>query len=621
MRLWRVVGVVATATIASAGAFGASGSGTITTFAGNGKAGYSGDGGKATAAKLNFPEGVAVDGKGNVYIVEAVNFRVRKVSPGGTITTFAGTGKKGFSGDGGKATAAKLSFSYGVAVDEKGNVYIADSGNGRVRRVDPGGRITTIAGTGVPCCFTGDGGPATKGRLFFPNSVAVDAKGNLYIADNLAYRVRKVSPEGRITTFAGTGKSGDSGDGGRATSARLAYPFGVAADAKGNVYIADSLSHRVRMVSPAGKITTIAGTGKAGFSGDGGPATSAQLSSPHGLAVDGQGNLYIGDEHNARIRKVSRGTITTIAGMGQHGFYGDGKPATSALLSAPWGVAVDGKGNLLIADTNNHRVRIVRGVARASSAFAGSAAAGTCSKAEATAVVRRLGWSDLSTIAPVYKVLCGSFAGPGSRTMVASLYGPDNVGMLYWAVFRWSGSDWEPLLKRRQAALLSAARGDVQESVPVYRSGDPRCCPSGGERSRIWHWNGSRFVAGPWKRSTPGDAGARGFLSPSGNIACGMFDGAKNREVVCQSRVPPQKVTLDHTGRVTICRDPTPSNTSNECGIGDAGENKVPALAYGRHIIVERFRCDSLVTGVRCVVTATGKGFLINRDGVRRVGP
>jgi len=200
--------------------------------------------------------------------------------------------------------------------------------------------------------------------LKFPNAVAIDAKGNVYISDNLDYRVRKVTPGGRITTLAGTGTRGDSGDGGKATSARLSYPFGVAVDGKGDVYIADTLAHRVRMVTPTGKIKTVAGTGKSGFSGDGGPATKAQLASPHGLALDTQGNLYIGDQHNARVRRVSQGVITTVAGSGQHGYYGDGLPATSALLSSPWGLALDGRGNLLIADTNNHRVRIVSAVAK-----------------------------------------------------------------------------------------------------------------------------------------------------------------------------------------------------------------------------------------------------------------
>jgi len=308
--------------------------------------------------------------------------------------------------------------------------------------------------------------------------------------------------------------------------------------------------------------------------------------------------------------------------MGQHGFYGDGKPATSALLSAPWGVAVDGKGNLLIADTNNHRVRIVSGVARTSSAFAAASAAGVCSKAAATAVVERLGWSDLSPIAPVYKVLCGSFAGPGSRIMVASLYGPDNVGMLYWAVFRWSGSDWGLLLKRRQAALLSAAGSDIKEAVSIYRAGDPRCCPSGGKKSRTWQWNGTQLVAGPWKQVTKEKTEPRKpavFRSPSGNIRCNMFDwgDARGPGVICRSDEPPQRVTMDSGGRLKICR----GTRCVDSGCGCVEGFDWPRLAYGRTITFRPFRCLSLPTGVRCTVIQSGKGFLINRDGVSRAGP
>ena len=332
-------------------------SGTITTFAGTGKAGFTGDGGPATSAQLDA-YGVAVDGQGNVYIAGSESHRVRKVGPGGTIRTFAGTGKAGSSGGGGPAVAAQLNFPYGVAADAHGNVYIADYGNRRVRKVGPGGTITTFAGTDNEG-FSGDGGKATSARLT-PNGVAVDGQGNVYIADytTRTSRVRKVSRSGTITTFAGTGKPGFSVDGGPATSAQLRTPDGVAVDGKGNVYIADSEDQRVRKVSPGGTITTIAGTGEWGFSGDGGPATSARLYNPYGVAVDRKGNVYIADSEDQRVRKVSRsGTITTFAGTGKPGFSGDGGPATSAKLSWPHGVAVDGKGNVYIAD--RRRVRKV----------------------------------------------------------------------------------------------------------------------------------------------------------------------------------------------------------------------------------------------------------------------
>jgi sugar lactone lactonase YvrE len=355
-----LVGVSVAAAVVTATALAVSPSSSITTVAGTGKLGFSGDGGKATAAQLNYPEGVAVDSRGNVYIAEAVNFRVRKVSRDGTITTFAGTGKPGFSGDGGPASAAQLNHPYGVAVDTRGNLYIADYNNFRVRKVTPAGTITTFAGSGYPLP-SGNGGPAAKAGLGAPQAVATDTRGNVYIAETGHQRVLKVTPDGTIATIAGSGKLGFSGDGGPAIRARMRLPTGVAADGRGNVYIADSVNNRVRLVNRAGRISTFAGNGKRGFSGDGGPASAAQLASPHGLAVDRQGNLHIGDELNARIRKVNRrGIISTVAGSGSFGFGGDGGPATAAFLSSPWGVAVDRQRNLYIADTNNHRVRKVR---------------------------------------------------------------------------------------------------------------------------------------------------------------------------------------------------------------------------------------------------------------------
>ena len=333
--------------------------GTITTIAGTGEGGFSGDGGAATAAQLKFPYGVAVDGAGNLYIADTGNHRIRKVDSTGTITTIAGTGEGGFSGDGGAATAAQLSFPYDVVVDGAGNLYIADTSNHRIRKVDSTGTITTIVGTGVGG-FSGDGGAATAAQLNSPSGVALDGAGNLYIVDQSNHRIRKVDSTGTITTIAGTGLYGFSGDGGAATAAQLGFPYGVAVDGADNLYIADRSNQRIRKVDSAGTITTIAGTGEGGFSGDGGPATVAELSSPYGVAVDGAGNLYIVDWFNQRIRKVdSAGTITTIAGTDLYGFSGDGGAATAAQLDSPIGVAVDGAGNLYIADTSNHRIRKV----------------------------------------------------------------------------------------------------------------------------------------------------------------------------------------------------------------------------------------------------------------------
>ena len=333
--------------------------GVITTIAGTGETGFSGDGGPATEARLDRPYGVAVDGAGNLFIADWYNDRIRKVDSVGVITTVAGTDNRGFSGDGGPATEARLDRPSGVAVDGAGNLFIADWYNRRIRKVDSAGVITTVAGTGTHR-FSGDGGPATAARLSSPSGVAVDGAGNLFIADLGDRRIRKVDTAGVITTIAGTGETGFSGDGGPATEARLDRPYGVAVDGAGNLFIADRDNRRIRKVDSAGVITTVAGTGETGFSGDGGPATEARLFSPWGVAVDGTGNLFIADEANDRIRKVdSAGVITTVAGTGNRGFSGDGGPATEARLSSSWGVAVDGAGNLFIADRRSYRIRKV----------------------------------------------------------------------------------------------------------------------------------------------------------------------------------------------------------------------------------------------------------------------
>jgi sugar lactone lactonase YvrE len=385
--------------------------GAITTVAGNGGCcNASGDGGPATSAQLYYPQDVAVDTSGNLYISDTNNQRIRKVAANGIITTVAGNGNYGYSGDGGPATSAELSYPQGVAVDASGNLYIADTNNNLIREVTVSGTITTVAGNGN-CCGSGDGGPAIGAELGYPQGVAVDASGNLYIADSSDNSIRKVM-NGIIATVAGNGGGGDSGDGGPATSAQIGYPEGVAVDASGNLYLTDTGNERIRVVSAAGTIgtlvggtvgdgrpgifgalnypqgvvrdsaantyiadtsnnrvrkvaangtiTTVAGTGSSGFSGDGGPATSAQLNYPEGLALDSSGNLYIGDSSNQRVRKVaSNGIITTVAGNGGSGYSGDGGAATRAALAYPDGVAVDSGGNLYIADSGNQVIRKV----------------------------------------------------------------------------------------------------------------------------------------------------------------------------------------------------------------------------------------------------------------------
>jgi len=331
--------------------------GIIQTVAGNGTSAFSGDNGAAASASLSEPFGVAVDASGNLYIADTSNHRIRKVDSFGTITTVAGNGTEGFSGDGAAATSATLNTPIGMAVDTSGVLYVADSFNNRIRKIDAAGVITTVAGNG-DARFSGDHAAATRASLSAPFGVAVDKAGNLFIADTSNHRVRKVDTLGTITTVAGNGVQTFSGDSGAATRASLNFPTGVAVDRGGNLFITDQSNHRIRKLSTAGVIITVAGDGSNRFSGDNVAATRASLNLPIGTAVDAADNLYIADTSNHRIRKVSPdGMVTTVAGKGVGGFSGDGSAATRAALNLPGGVAVDGAGNLYIADTFNNRIR------------------------------------------------------------------------------------------------------------------------------------------------------------------------------------------------------------------------------------------------------------------------
>jgi len=329
----------------------------ISTIAGNGTSGYAGDGGIATSAEINSPYGVAVDGSRNIYIADTGNDVIRKVDSTGKITTIAGTGVQGYNGDGGQATSATLYSPTRAVADQAGNIYIADFYNNRIRKVDTSGIITTVAGIGT-AGYSGDGGPATAAELYWPYAVAVDNLSNIYIADSVNNRIRKVDASGTINTIAGTGFPGVLGDGGPATAAQVNEPEDVAVDNTGNVYIADYGNSKIRKINTSGVISTIAGTGSPGYGGDNGPAISAILNLPTGVAADNAGNVYIADYQNNRIRKVdTSGTIATIAGTGTAGYSGDGGPPTSAAINWPEEVAIDTTGNVYIADYNNMRIR------------------------------------------------------------------------------------------------------------------------------------------------------------------------------------------------------------------------------------------------------------------------
>ncbi|HYW48717.1 MAG TPA: hypothetical protein VE959_37985 [Bryobacteraceae bacterium] len=423
--------------------------GLINAFAGDSYPSFLGDAGLATDAELYKPSDVAVDSSGNVYIADTANQRIRKVTTDGLINTIAGTGAAGYSGDTGPATSAILLAPASVTVDSSGNVYFADTGNTRIRKIDTSANISTVVGTGVPG-FTGDGGPAINAKMSLPTGVAVDSSGNLYIADSQNLRIRKVA-SGTISTLAGNGVSSFSGDNGPATQAQMNSPEGVAVDSSGNIYIADTNNHEVRRVTRDGTIARFAGNGTAGFGGDGGAAASAQLNAPEGLAIDSAGNLYIADTQNARVRMVTAGgAISTVAGNGTPGFGGDGGAATGAMLSTVTGVAVDAAGNLYIADLNNYRVRKVSGgtiatvAGNGSQGYAGDGGAATSASLNlprgvavdaagnlyiadsGNAVVRKVANGAITTIAGTG---LPGFSGDGGAPTSAQLASPSGIAV------------------------------------------------------------------------------------------------------------------------------------------------------------------------------------------------
>ncbi|MBI3952133.1 MAG: hypothetical protein HY314_16925 [Acidobacteria bacterium] len=343
----------------------------IVTVAGTGVAGFSGNGGLAADAQLNTMQGLTVDGAGNLYIAEVTNHVIRRVDASGHISTVAGLGpdQAGFNGDNQPAAQAKLAAPSDVALDRAGNLYIADNGNNRIRRVDSSGMIATVAGGGSPADGLGDGGPATAAALKNPCAIVFDAAGNLYIADAGNLRIRRVdATTGIITTIAGSGVFGFSGDGGPATSAKFKNLSDLAIGPAGDIFVADTFNNRVRRISTDGIITTVVGNGTFLVNGpedlkDGGPAVDAVVRWPFGLAFESAGNLLIAENGSNRIRRVNvSGIIGTVAGSGDPrigGDGGDGGPADQAKLNGPSGVIVDALGNIYISDSRNFRVRKV----------------------------------------------------------------------------------------------------------------------------------------------------------------------------------------------------------------------------------------------------------------------
>jgi sugar lactone lactonase YvrE len=340
---------------------------TITSPVGTGKKGFAGDGGPAEKAELDQPFDVAFDKAGNLYLSDTFNHRIRKVdAKTGVISTVAGNGKKGFAGDGGKATEASLNEPYGLELDAEGNLFVVDRLNYCVRKVDAKTAfITTVAGVGGKAGYGGDGGPADKALLVEPNGLCLDGKGKLYIADVAGHRVRVVDlRSGTIATFLGNGKGVTAGDGATLKDATTFGPRAVAF-AAGKLYVVERNGHCVRVVDTAsGAVDRFAGTGKKGYSGDGGKALDATFDGPKEIDIDKDGNVFVVDTENEAIRRIDAkiGIVTTVAGKGRTKTpgLGDGGAATSATLGRPHGVAVGPDGALYIGDTNSHRIRKVK---------------------------------------------------------------------------------------------------------------------------------------------------------------------------------------------------------------------------------------------------------------------
>ncbi|MCL2011704.1 MAG: NHL repeat-containing protein [Cystobacterineae bacterium] len=328
---------------------------SVSTFAG-GTRGHADELG--AAARFYYPEGLAMDAAGNLYVADNGNERIRKISPEGEVSTLAGTGASGLVS--GPGNVAQFSSPKGLALDAAGNLYVADSNNHRIRKISPEGAVSNFAGGGITGPLGGGfvNGQGAEARFYYPEGLAIDAAGNLYVADTDNHRIRKISPQGVVSTFAGGGLSGSIGGGfanGQGTEARFRYPQGLAIDAEGNLYVADSGNHRIRKISPEGEVASFAGNGMPGYAD--GPGHTAHFHSPRGLVLDTAGNLYVADSWHNRIRKISPGReVSTLAGERISGGYANG-PGHRALFSSPRGMAINAEGNLYVADSNNHRIR------------------------------------------------------------------------------------------------------------------------------------------------------------------------------------------------------------------------------------------------------------------------
>lgn len=383
--------LLALAVLVLAAPAGAASDDTVWTLAGTGAEADSGDGGQAREAAINQPRAVAAIPDGGYVWAEPWTHRVRIVDANGIVRTLAGDGTAGFAGDGGPATAAKLNFVHAAEPTADGGFLIADTWNDRIRKVSAAGIITTVAGTGVRG-YSGDGGPATSAMIDNPRSVVPLADGGFLIPDSNNHRVRRVSAAGTITTVAGTGVRGFAGDGGAAVDAQLSTPFAVAPTQDGGFLIADMGNQRIRKVSPTGTITTVAGTGAAGYGGDGGPATAADIFNPHDVVELPDGGFLIADTWNHRVRRVAPdGVITTFIGDGAPGYSGDGGTAAAARISFPKGVSVTPAGDILIADEQNQRIRFVGTIVAPASTLAPSISGVAAQGQQLTAAAG--GWS------------------------------------------------------------------------------------------------------------------------------------------------------------------------------------------------------------------------------------